>query len=85
MLQKNLRQKQWREKLKSIHRKITLFISFQDPIFKQRSTPHWKPCVHKFGTKKLYTGVIMSVSAVPNAESNKDLVVDNPKPNLWAK
>ena len=85
MLQKNLRQKQWREKLKSIHRKITLFISFQDPIFKQRSTPHRKPCVHKFGTKKLYTGVIMSVSAVPNAESNKDLVVDNPKPNLWAK
>ena len=32
--------------------------------------------------KKLYTGEIMSVSAVPNAESNKDLVVDNPKPNL---
>ena len=32
--------------------------------------------------KKLYTGEIMSVSAVPNAESNKDLVVDNPKPDL---
>ena len=61
---------------------ITLFISFQDPIFKQRSTPHRKPCVHKFGTKKLYTRAIMSVSAVPNAESNKDLVVDNPKQNL---
>ena len=85
MLQNILSQKQWTEKLKSIHREITLFISFQDPIFKQRSTPHRKPCVHKFGTKKLYTGVIMSVSAVPNAESNKDLVVDNPKTNLWAK
>ena len=85
MLQKNLSQKQWTEKLKSIHRKITLFISFQDTIFKQRSTPHRKPCVRKFGTKKLHTGVIMSVSAVPNEESTKDLVVDNPKPNLWAK
>ena len=73
----------------NIHRKITLFISFQDPIFKQRSTPPLspdrKPCEQRFGTKKLYTGEIMSVSAVPNAESNKDLVVDNPKPNLWAK
>ena len=27
-----------------------LFISFQDPIFKQRGTPHRKP----FSTKKLY-------------------------------
>ena len=51
-----------RKRDNSIHRKITLFISFQDPIFKQRSNPHRKPCVHKFGTKKLYTGVIMSVS-----------------------
>ena len=85
MLQNILSQKQWTEKLKSIHREITLFISFQDPIFKQRSTPHRKPCVQKFSTKKVYTGEIMSVSAVPNAESNKDLVVDNPKPNLWAK
>ena len=25
---------------------------------------------------------VSAVSAVPNAESNKDLVVDNPKPNL---
>ena len=70
------------QKNKSIQRKITLFISFQDPIFKQRNTPHRKPCVQRFCTKKLYTGEIMSVSALPNAESNKDLVVDNPKPNL---
>ena len=48
----------------------------------KEAPPHRKPCVHKSGTKKLSTGVIMSVSAVPNAESNKDLVVDNPKPNL---
>ena len=47
---------------KSIHRNITLFISFQDPIFKQRSTPHRKPCVQKFSTKKLYTEEIMSIS-----------------------
>ena len=50
--------------------------------FSSEKYPHRKLCVPKFGTKKLYTGVIMSVSAVPNAESNKDLVVDNPKPNL---
>ena len=65
--------------------KITLFISSQDQIFKQRSTPHRKPCVQKFITEKLYKGKIMSVSVVPNAESNKDLLVDNPKPNFWAK
>ena len=57
----------------------------QDPIFKQRSNPHRKPCLQKFSAKKLYTGKIMSVSAVSNAESNKDLLVDNPKPNLRAK
>ena len=82
MLQNILSQKQWTEKLKSIHREITLFISFQDPIFKQRSTPHRKPCVQKFSTKKLYTEEIMSVSAVPNEVTR---CVDNPKPNLWAK
>ena len=66
------------QKNKSIHRKITLFISFQDPIFMQRSNPHRKPCVQKFSTKKLYTEEIMSVSAVPNEVT----CVDNPKPNL---
>ena len=49
---------------------ITLFISFQDPIFKQRNTPHRKPCVQKFSTKKFYTEEIMSVTAVPKVTSN---------------
>ena len=79
---KKFKPKAMDRKNKSILRKITLFISFQDLIFGQRSIPHRKPCVQKFSTKKLYTGEIMSVSAVPNAESNNDLVVDNPKPNL---
>ena len=70
------------QKNKSIHRNITLFISFQDPIFKQRSTPHRKPCVQKFSTKKLYTEEIMSVSGVPNEVTH---CLDNPKPNLCAK
>ena len=33
--------------------------------------PDRKPCVQKLSTKKLYTGEIMSASAVPNEESNK--------------
>ena len=49
--------------------------------FSSKEAPHRKPCEQRFGTKKFYTGEIMSVSAVTNAESNKDLVVDNPKPN----
>ena len=81
LLQKHLSQNRWIEKQKHSE-EVTLFISFQDPIFKQKSTPHRKPCVQKFITQKLYTGEIMSVSRVPNAESNRDLVVDNPKPNL---
>ena len=51
--------------------------------FSSKETPPTESLVCKdFVLKKLYTGEIMSVSALPNAESNKDLVVDNPKPNL---
>ena len=75
---KNLSQKQWTEKQKHSQENYPVHL-LPGPIFKQRSTPHRKPCVQKFGTKKLYTGEIMSVSAVPNTEINKDLVVDNPK------
>ena len=59
-----------------------ILYSFQDPIFKQRSTPHREPCVQKFSTKKLYTEEIMSVSAVPNEVTR---CMDNPRPNLFAK
>ena len=59
-----------RKRDNSIHRKITLFISFQNPIFKQRNTPHRKPCVQKFSTKKLSSDEIMSVTAVPKVTSN---------------
>ena len=52
---------------------ITLFISFQDPIFKQRSTTHRKPCVEIFSTKKLYTKEIMSVSTVSINEVTRSL------------
>ena len=81
LLQKNLSQKQWTEKQKHSQENYPVHL-LPGSIFKQRSTPHRKPCVQNFGTKKLYTREIMSISAVPNAESNKDLVVDNPKPNL---
>ena len=56
-----------------------ILYSFQDPIFKQRSTPHREPCVQKFSTKKLHTEEIMSVSEVPNEVTR---CMDNPKPNL---
>ena len=58
---KTLSRKLWTEKQKHS----------QDPIFKQRNTPHRKPCVQKFSTNKFYTEEIMSVSAVPSEESNK--------------
>ena len=58
---KKLSRKRWTEKQKHS----------QELIFKQRNTPHRKPCVQKFGTNKLYTEEIMSVSAVPSEESNK--------------
>ena len=50
--------------------------------FSSKETPPQKPLCEKFSTKKMYTGEIMSVSAVPNAESNNDLVLDNPNSNL---
>ena len=59
--EKKLSRKRWTEKQKHS----------QDPIFKQRNTPHRKPFVQKFSTNKLYTEEIMSVSAVPSEESNK--------------
>ena len=37
----------------------------------KKHPPHRKPCVHKSGTKRLYTGEKMFVSAVPNEESYK--------------
>ena len=47
--------------------------------FSSKEVPHTESLVCKnFSAKKLYTGEIMSVSAVPNAESNKDLVVEIP-------
>ena len=55
---------------------------FRIQFSSKEAPPHRKPYVQKFSTKKLYTEEIMSVSAVPNAESNKEFVVDNPKPNL---
>ena len=67
---KKLSQKRWTEKQEHSQEDYPVHF-FQDPVFKQRSTPHRKPCVQKFSTKKLYTGEIMSVSAVPNEESNK--------------
>ena len=70
-------------KPKTMDRKTKAFTgilySFQDPIFKQRSTPHRERCVQKFSTKKLYTEEIMSVSAVSNEVTR---CMDNPKPNL---
>ena len=51
--------------------------------FQAKKHPHRKPFVQKFSTKKLYTGEVMHVGAVPNKESNKELVVDNPKQDLW--
>jgi len=61
-----LSQKRWTEKQEHSQEDYPVHF-FQE----QRSTPHRKPCVQKFSTKKLYTGEIMSVSAVPNEESNK--------------
>ena len=70
-------------KSKTMDRKTKAFTgmlySFQDLIFKQRSTPNREPCVQKFSTKKLYTEEIMSVSAVPNEVTR---CMNNPKPNL---
>ena len=53
-------------------------ISSQAPICQQRS-PFSKAqsCVKKISTKKLYTGEIISISAVPNEETKKELVVDS--------
>ena len=56
-----LSRKRWTEKQKHS----------QEPIFKQRNTPHRKPCVQKFSTNKFYAEEIMSVSAVHNEESKK--------------
>ena len=51
--------------------------------FSSKEAPPTQSLVSKdLVLKKLYTREMMSVSAVPNPESNKDLVVDNPKPNL---
>ena len=76
-----LSQKRWTEKQKHSQENYPVHL-LPGSNFQAKKHPHRKPCVQKFGTKKLYTREIMSVSAVPNAESNKDLVVDNPKPNF---
>ena len=47
---------------------------------RQRSSKDAPP--QKFSTKKFYTGEVVHVGAVPNKESNKELVVHNPKQNL---
>ena len=77
---KNLSQKQWTEKQNHSQENYPVHL-LPGSHFQAKKHPHRKPCEQRFGTKKFYTGEIMSVSAVTNAESNKDLVVDNPKPN----
>ena len=73
---KNIKPKTMDRKTKAL---TGILYSFQNPIFKQRSTPHREPCVQKFSSKKLYTEEIMSVSALPNKVTR---CMDNPKPNL---
>ena len=74
---KQLSRKRWTEKQKHSQENYPVHLLPGSNFQAKKHPPQKALCA-----KKLYTGEIMSVSAVPNAESNKDLVVDNPKPNL---
>ena len=82
---KKFKSKTMDRKTKAFTGKVPCSSPSRIPFSSKEAQPHRKPCGQRFGTKKLYTGEIMSASAVPKAESNKDLLVDNPKPNLGAK
>ena len=68
--QEKLSQKRWTEKQKHSQENYPVHL-LPGYNFQAKRQPHRKPCVQKFSTKKLYTGEIMSASAVPNEESNK--------------
>ena len=65
-----LSQKRWTEKQKHSQENYPVHLLLGSN-FQAKKHPHRKPCVQKFSNKKLCTEEIMSVSAVPNEESNK--------------
>ena len=66
---KKISRKRWTEKQKHSQENYPVHL-LPGSNFKLRNTPHRKPCVQKFSTKKLYTEEIMSVTAVRKVTSN---------------